>query len=299
MIGSAKDNEGRWDDLIASLRPRHWVKNLLVFTAPVFAEQLTNPVSLAKSTLTFVIFCFLSSGAYLLNDVLDRKHDLHHPLKKGRPIASGRLSPASALVWAAMLTGLGLGLTGFLEKTTFWVALAFVLVGMVYSIWLKHMVIVDAFALAAGFVLRTVSGATAIEVPISAWLLICTMLLSLFLGLTKRSLEIKMLQGEAANHRPSLAQYNPYLLDRMSAVISSAILITYTLYTLSDATVARFGSNGLFATTPVVLYGIFRYLYLVHQKETKSTMEVELISDRPMRLAVGLYAAMVFAVAYL
>lgn len=288
-----------WDDLIDSMRPKHWVKNILVFTALVFAGKLDDPVAIAKTVAAFCAFCILSSSNYLLNDALDKKHDIHHPIKKNRSIAKGNISITHAAVWYVLLAIVGLSVLGILGRWPLYTGLAFIAIGTVYSIWLKKIVIVDIFAIAAGFLLRTVAGAVAIEVPVSSWLLICTLLLSLFLALTKRGLEIKLLEENAAAQRPSLAHYNGYLLDQMSAAITSAIVITYTLYTLSPATVDRFGGRGLFLTVPIVLYGMFRYLYLVHQKEVTATLESVLIHDRPMILAMTVYVVVVFGSVYI
>ena len=285
-----------WNDLLDSMRPRHWMKNILVFTALVFAHKLGEPMTVARAVAAFCAFCLLSSGNYLFNDLLDRTKDVHHPSKKYRPIAKGRMQSGSVMLFAVVLYLAGLGVSWVVGQNLFLTAFAFVVVGVAYTLWLKHLVIVDAFAIAAGFLLRTVAGAAAIDVPISSWLLICTLLLSLFLGLTKRSLEMKLLEEHAPEHRPSLAHYNPYLLDQMSAVITSAILITYTLYTLSSPTAEGLS---LFATVPVVLYGIFRYLYLVHQKEVKATLENALVNDRPMMIAMGVYALIAFGAIYL
>lgn len=298
-VPTGRTEPTHWDDLLASMRPKHWVKNILVFTALVFAHKLLEPMSVAKTVAAFCAFSMLSSAGYLVNDLHDRTNDVHHPTKKYRPIAQGRLGYTSVVGWWVVLIAIGLTVSFLVETRLFYVALTFVAVNLAYTFWLKNVVIVDAFAIAAGFMLRTAAGAVAIQVPISSWLLICTLLLSLFLGLTKRSLELKVLEESAPEHRPSLAQYNPYLLDRMSSVITSAILITYTLYTLSDATADKFEGHGLFATVPVVLYGIFRYLYLLHQKKVTSTLEAALVSDRPMMVALGIFVLVAFGAIYL
>ena len=287
-----------WDDLLASMRPRHWVKNVLVFTAIVFAHKLGDPMAIARSMVVFVAFCFLSSANYLLNDLVDRTKDIHHPIKKQRPIAQNRLKPLTVIFWWLVLSAFGLSVVYVIGQWLFYAALAFLVLGILYSLWLKNVVIIDAFTIAAGYMLRTFAGALAIEVPISSWLLICTLFLSLFLGLTTRSLELKLLSGDAPNHRPSLAHYNPYLLDQMSAAITSAIVITYTLYTMSGSNPHATQHTGLFMTVPIVLYGIFRYLYLVHQKEVTATLEGALIKDRPMMITVLVYVVVAFEALY-
>jgi 4-hydroxybenzoate polyprenyltransferase len=287
-----------WNDLLVTMRPKHWLKNVLVLVALVFAEKMGDVLSVAQAVSAFCAFCLLSSANYLLNDLVDRKNDIHHPAKQIRPIAQNRLGPIPVLLAWLALTATGLGVTFVIRERLFHIAVAFALLGFLYTLFLKHLVILDAFAIAAGYLLRTVAGAYAIDVPISSWLLICTLLLSLFLGLTKRSFELKLLAENAPNHRPSLAYYNTYLLDQMSAVITSAILITYTLYTLSSSTADNIGGLDLFLTVPFVLYGIFRYLYLVHQKQVTSTLEAALIADRPLMTAVIIYVVVTFLVLY-
>ncbi len=293
-----KKHPSFWDDLLLSMRPKHWLKNILVFTAIVFAHKMGEPMAVAKSIVVFVAFCFLSSANYLLNDVLDRNNDIYHFFKKRRPITQGRISIKIALFFWFILSVFALVVIYFIGQWLLYSALAFIIIGISYSLWLKHVVIVDAFAIAAGYLIRTMAGALAIEVPISSWLLICTLLLSLFMGITTRSLEMKLLAENASNHRPILAHYNPYLLDQMAAAITSAIVITYTLYTLSGANPHAQNQSGLFLTVPVVLYGIFRYLYLLQQKEVTGTLEGAIVTDKPMMIAVLIYAVIAFGVIY-
>ncbi|MBZ0271860.1 decaprenyl-phosphate phosphoribosyltransferase [bacterium] len=282
-----------------SVRPKHWVKNLLVLAPLVFAQELGSPLPLLKSAAAFIVFCLLASASYLFNDVIDAVGDRVHPLKGTRPIAMRELGGTSAVGVALILTAVGLWVAFALDRTFGFVAAAFVATHVLYSTILTRIVIVDVFTLAANYVLRVVAGAVVIDVPMSPWLLICTMLLSLFLGLSARSLDFKLLGEEAARHRSSLAHYNPYLLDQMIAVITSAILIAYTLYTISPETVAKFGTNKLALTAPFVLYGIFRYLYLIHQGEAQMSIERALFSDLPMRINAFLYALATVAIIYL
>jgi 4-hydroxybenzoate polyprenyltransferase len=282
-----------WDDLFAAMRPKQWIKNLLVFTAIVFSGKLTDPMALAKSIEAFTAFCFLSSANYILNDLFDRNNDIHHPQKRNRPIAKGRIQTRTALFWWAALNVFSLAVMWILGPKAFNAALVFIGLGIAYTVFLKDIVIIDAFTIAAGLVIRTLAGAWVIDVPISSWLLICTMLLALFVGLTKRSLEIKLLADNAKCHRPALAHYNQYLLDQMSSVITSAIVITYTLYTLGWQGSTGGQGKGLFITVPIVLYVMFRYLYIVHQQEVKTTLEAALVADRPMMIAVGIYCVTV------
>lgn len=285
--------------LLVTARPRHWVKNVLVFVAPVFAHSLSNLQSVTRTTLAFGVFCALASASYLLNDAQDASGDRAHPFKRHRPIASGELPASVALIASVVLTLAGLALSMLLGRVFFWTALAFVLSHVAYSLFLQHIVILDVFALAANYVLRVVAGALAVNVPMSPWLLICTLLLSLFLGLSARVLDFKLMGEDAVLHRPSLVHYNPYLLDQMIAVITSAILVTYTLYAISPETAARFASPRLPLTIPFVMYGIFRYLYLIHQRTGHLTLEKALVADGPMRVNMALYAVCVFGIVYL
>lgn len=276
-----------------SMRPKHWVKNILIFVPLVFAMRIGELLPLIKATAAFFLFCGLSGAGYLLNDVMDREGDRLHKVKATRPVASGLLAPRTALLGGLVLLVISLGLAFLLNRSFGYVSLAFAIVFVLYSLLLKDVVIVDLFMVAAGYVLRVVAGAVVIPVEISNWLLITAMLLSLFIALSKRSLEIRILQDDAQNHRKTLADYNLHLLDQMTAVITSALLVAYTLYTRSPETVEKFQTADLVYTVPFVLYGIFRYLYLVHVKEGYHTLERVLISDKPMIINMLLYALVV------
>lgn len=281
-----------------TMRPKHWVKNVLIFAPMVFAMEATNAASLLKTFLAFVLFNGLVGAGYLFNDVLDRENDRLHKVKANRPIARDLLAPSTALSVSVLLFALSIALSFALNKSFGYVALAFALTQFFYSLVLKHIVIVDLFAVAAGYVLRVVAGGVVIPVEISNWLLICTMLLSLFIALSKRSLELRFLADDAVHHRPTLAEYNLYLLDQMTAVITSALLVAYTLYTRSPDTISHFATPNLIYTVPFVLYGIFRYLYLVHIKEGYHTLERVLITDKSMIINMALYVIVVALVLY-
>ena len=281
-----------------SLRPQQWTKNLLVFAGIGFSGRLLDREAWPAAVAAFVIFCGLSGTVYLINDVLDRKADAQHPIKRLRPVASGELSPqvaiaAALVIGAACLAGAaavnpGLGL----------IAAAYVALLLAYSTALKHYVIIDVLTLAGGFVLRAVAGAVAIGVPISHWLLVCTTLLALFLGLSKRRHELTLLADGAAGHRPILQEYSPYLLDQMIAVVTASTLIAYSVYTISSETAERLGSDRLGLTIPFVLYGIFRYLYLVHQRRGGGSPSDMLLTDRPLLACVALWVATAVLVIY-
>src|SRR5687767_5571551 len=284
--------------LVVSLRPEQWTKNLIVFAAALFGGQLTNPAALGAASATFVIFCALSGAVYLFNDVADRDADRRHPLKRQRPIASGALSPAVAL---AVGGGLGLGAiaaAAAIHPLLAVIAGAYFALLLSYSFLLKHLVIIDALTIAGGFVLRAAAGAVAVAVPISHWLLVCTTLLALFLSFSKRRHELTLLADGATDHRPILHEYSPYLLDQMIAVVTASTLVAYAVYATSPETAERLGTSRLGLTIPFVLYGIFRYLYLVHQKRGGGSPAALLVTDGPLLMCVALWSVAVALILY-
>ena len=246
----------------------------------------------------FVIFCGLSGAVYLLNDVADRHKDRLHPDKRDRPIAAGRLAPRTAMLVALALIVVGLGLGARLSPRFALAALAYVVLLVAYSAWLKHVVIVDVLVVAFGFVLRAVAGALVIDVAISGWLLICTILLALFLALGKRRHEVLMLEDAAARHRPILAEYSPGLLDQMVAVVTASTVTAYALYTMSPETVAKFHTSLLPATLPFVLYGIFRYLYLLYHRRLGGNPSEIVVRDRALLVNSLLWLLTVLVIIY-
>jgi 4-hydroxybenzoate polyprenyltransferase len=284
--------------VLASLRPRQWIKNLFVFGGLIFAQQLFFPPAVWTALGAFVIFCGLSGAIYLLNDVADRDKDRLHPDKRLRPIASGRLPVPAALGAALVLIGGGLAAATWLSLPFAVVALAYVVLLSAYSAWLKHIVIVDVLVVAIGFVLRAVAGALAISVAISGWLLICTILLALFLALGKRRHEVLALGEAAARHRPILAEYSAALLDQMIAVVTASTVTAYALYTMSPETVAKFQTPLLPVTLPFVLYGIFRYLYLLYRRELGGNPTDIVLRDRALLLNSLLWLAVVLVLLY-
>jgi len=284
--------------LVRSLRPRHWTKNLILLAPLVFSRHLLEPDRALRAASAFGLFCLLSGGVYIFNDLRDIERDRLHPAKARRPLASGALSPRLAWRFGALLLLSALVLSFRLGTGFGFAALAYVALQVVYSLWMKTIVILDVFAIAGGFVLRAVAGGEAIAVPLSPWFFICTLLLALFLGLSKRRHELLLLEHSAAEHRMSLAMYNPLLLDQMIALVTAATIVTYALYTLSAETIARLHTDALKYTVPVVLYGIFRYLYLVYQKGEGGNPETLLLVDRPLLAAVLLYGVMVIWILY-
>jgi 4-hydroxybenzoate polyprenyltransferase len=285
-------------NLIVSLRPSQWTKNLIVFAALIFSRSLFDPAALALASAAFLIFCALSGAVYLVNDVADREADRQHPRKRHRPVASGALSHTTALGW-----GVGVGASAL--AAAFWLSLgfgvaaaAYVALIVVYSSAVKHVVILDVMTIAIGFVLRAVAGGLVIGVPVSDWLLVCTILGALFLGLGKRRHELTLLADGARGHRRILEEYDPYLLDQMIAVVAAATLVAYIIYCVSPETHAYFGTNLLVLTTPFPIYGLFRYLYLVHRKEGGGSPSDMLLEDRPLLACVALWGVTVIAIIY-
>jgi len=285
-------------NLLVSLRPGQWPKNLLLFAGLGFGQKLFSPVEIERAAAAFVVFCALSGTVYLINDVVDRESDRRHPLKARRPIASGALSPAVAVAAAVAIAAAALAVAFWLGTPFGLVAVAYVALLALYSFRLKHVVIMDVLTISIGFVLRAVAGAVVVAVPISHWLLVCTVLLALFLALAKRRHELVLLADGAAEHRPILGEYSPYLLDQMIGVVTASTLIAYIFYTFSPETVQKFHTEMLGLTIPFPLYGIFRYLYLVHRKEGGGSPAEMLLTDRPLLACVALWAALVVLVIY-
>ncbi len=283
--------------VLVSLRPRQWVKNLFVFGGLVFGQRLFTP-ALWTALAAFVVFCALSGAIYLLNDVADRDKDRLHPDKRHRPIAAGRLPVRAAVVTAVALIVAGLAAADWLSRPFALAAVAYVVLLSAYSVWLKHVVIVDVLVVALGFVLRAAAGALAIGVAISGWLLICTILLALFLALGKRRHEVLTLEGNAAGHRPILAEYSAGLLDQMIAVVTASTVTAYALYTMSPETVAKFHTPLLPATLPFVLYGVFRYLYLLYHRQLGGNPSDIVVHDRPLLLNTLLWLLIVLLIIY-
>lgn len=297
------------------MRPKQWPKNLLVFAGYLFTigqatGQGQHRIAGAelRVLLAFGIFCMVSSAVYIINDILDVERDRCHPKKCKRPIASGRLSVSIALIYAFCLASIGTGVSlwldygpshpesGFHPSFSLLIA-AYVVLTTAYSVKLKHMVIVDVLALAAGFVLRAVAGAVVIQVSISPWFLLCTTLLALFVGLAKRRHEIMILESGAGEHRKILEEYSPELLDQMMNITAAAALMAYSLYTFSAASNhTEHQRKYMMATIPFVIYGIFRYLYLVHKKNAGGQPEMVFLHDKPILINTILWASVVAVV---
>jgi 4-hydroxybenzoate polyprenyltransferase len=273
----------------SALRPVQWTKNLFVFAAVFFSKSLVNPHAVTKVTIAFLLYCLVSGCTYIFNDLCDREDDRKHPVKSKRPIASGEIGTAQAIVM--LIVCLAIALTGaFLVNLPFFIVCVIAVVMQVlYSTVLKKIVIVDVFIIAFAFVLRVVAGGVAINVEISSWILICTLLLSLFLALGKRRHELVTITSGETNSRKVLAEYSSQLLDQMTSIVAASTVIAYALYTVSESTRMRFHTQNLIFTIPFVLYGIFRYLYLIHTRQEGGYPENILISDKPLYINILLW----------
>lgn len=286
-----------WRPLLVSLRPRQWLKNTIVYVGVIFAQRLFDDGLFLRATLAFVAFCALSSAVYLLNDVLDREHDRQHPTKRLRPIAAGKLAPRTALAVALGLALLGLLAAGALGWGVVALAAAYLAVMLLYNLWLKRIVLLDVFAIAGGFVVRAAAGAVAVGVPISPWLYVCTTLGALFIGFGKRRHELTLLADGADSHRVVLREYTPAFLDELIAVVSGSVVVAYSLYTFSAENLPR--NKAMMLTIPFLLYGTFRYLYLIHVRNAGGHPEEILLTDRPLLLNLVLWLLVAAAILYL
>jgi len=284
--------------VLVSLRPHQWTKNLFVFAALGFSKHLFEATPFLRTLAAFAIFCGISGAVYLLNDVVDMERDRLHPRKRHRPIASGALHPRTALLICAVLVMAGLAAALALRPAFAACTTAYLALNLLYSLRLKEVVILDVLAISMGFVLRAVAGAVAIAAPISDWLLICMLLLALFLALSKRRAELTSLSESAAEHRKILSEYSPHLLDQMVNVVTASCVTAYAFYTTAAETREKFQTDRLAWTLPFVLYGIFRYLYLVHRRDQGDSPSEILLTDRPLLAAGVLWAAAVVVIIY-
>jgi 4-hydroxybenzoate polyprenyltransferase len=268
----------------AAMRPRQWPKNLLVFAGIVFAAQLGDPVRWAEALAAFAAYCAVSSAAYLLNDVRDVEQDRLHPVKRQRPIARGELTARAALTLAAVLAAVALAIAGWLGPVSVAFLFGFAALQVGYSFGLKHVVLVDVFVIAGLFVIRAAAGAAAVDVRISPWLLLCTVLLALFLALAKRRGELVLVGARETPGRPVLEGYSLDLVDQLVSVVAASTVIAYSLYTFT----AR-DSKALMVTIPFVIFGIFRYLLLVHRDDLGEEPEQVLLTDVPILVDIALW----------
>jgi 4-hydroxybenzoate polyprenyltransferase len=267
---------------IEMLRPRQWVKNVFVFAGLIFSRHFYYGESITTAIAAFVVFCALSSSVYILNDVLDYEEDKVHPTKRDRPIAAGAIPRTTAVVLSFIIGIVALYGAHFINARFLYICLLYAVMMILYSVAVKHIIILDVLFVAVGYVLRAIAGAVAISVEISAWLLLCTLLFALFLVVSKRRTEIVLLGDDALRHRKTLDQYSVTMLDQMIAIVTSACIVSYCLYTLAPETVAKFNTRNLIFTVPFVVYGIFRYLYITYKRTEAAVPEQALLTDAPL-----------------
>jgi len=284
--------------LFLSLRPKHWVKNLFMFAALIFSRNLFRIEMLLEVVVGVAVFCAVSSSIYLINDIVDLEEDKHHPDKCARPLPSGKLTKEAALATSVMLVLAGMPVAFRMNATFGFIVLLYFIMNLLYSVYLKRIVIIDVMIIAGGFVLRVLGGAAIIDVETSSWFILCTLFISLFLGFGKRRQELLLLEERANDHREVLAHYSTYFLDQMILIVTSSTLLCYTLYTSSPETVRKFGTTDLIYTTPFVVYGIFRYLYLVHQKKGGSSPTNIMLTDIPLIVTVLLWIMVCIFILY-
>ncbi|MCX7706709.1 MAG: decaprenyl-phosphate phosphoribosyltransferase [Anaerolineae bacterium] len=283
--------------LLKTMRPKQWTKNIFVWAALVFDVKLFQPQPFLRTLLTFVLFCIISSAVYIINDLVDIEKDRLHPEKRRRPLASGALSPRLAAITAAALILISLPLALWEGALLTAILYGYLLLMVAYSFWLKNIVIVDVMTIAAGFVLRVAAGVAVVEAErFSPWIYFCMVLLALFLGLGKRRQEIMLMAENSGNTRSILAHYNLRFVDEMLSLVSASTVLTYALYTFSAPNLPS--NHSMMLTVPFVLYGLFRYLYLIHVKGETDPPDVVVLKDRPLQIDVLLFGLTVFVVFY-
>ena len=285
--------------LLKAMRPHQWTKNLLLFAGVLFSKHLFDLEKLFIASGAFVVFCLVAGGIYIFNDLIDLEQDRRHPLKRGRPLASGLLKPSVALVGSGLALAIGL-LGAFRLSFSFGGMVGIYLAqNLLYTKFLKNIVIIDVMMIGFGFVLRAVSGAVVVDVEVSSWLILCTFLLSLFLGFSKRRQELVKLGEGGKEHRPILAEYSPHFLDVMISIVTGATIMSYALYTMSEQTIQKFQTSRLILTIPFIIYGIFRYLYLMYKQEEGDNPTKILLTDLTIQLDIFLWIVAVVGIIYL
>jgi len=285
-LPAAQNSKHTLTDYINLLRPQQWLKNIFVFAGLIFSRQFFHLDSIKKSIYAFIVFSILSSSGYILNDILDYVEDRAHPVKCKRPIAASKIGRGQAAFIALILLAIAFVAGVTLSKNFFYVCVIYAILMIFYSVAIKDIVILDVLFVAIGYVLRAIAGAVAIDVEISSWLLLCTLLVALFIAVSKRRTEIVLLGDDATRHRKILAHYSLGLLNQMIAIVTAACIMAYCLYTLAPETVAKFGTRNLMFTVPFVIYGIFRYLYITYQKVETDIPEKVLLSDLPLQICI-------------
>ena len=284
--------------LLRAMRPRQWAKNVFIFAALVFDGQLARAGPLARTVVGFAMLCLISSSVYLVNDIADLEADRRHPVKRTRPIASGELSVRRAAFAAGLLALASLAISFALGAEFGWIVAGYFGLNLLYSLWLKHAAIIDVLIIAAGFVLRVAAGVSLIQVSrFSPWLYVCTTLLALIIGFGKRRAELLLLADGANSHRPVLDGYNVELLDQLIVVVSATTIMAYSLYTFSAENLPA--NHLMMLTIPFVLYGIFRYLRLIHVEKFGGAPEELILTDRPLLITLLLWGLLAIVILYL
>ncbi|MCK5125330.1 MAG: decaprenyl-phosphate phosphoribosyltransferase [candidate division Zixibacteria bacterium] len=276
-------------DIIQLLRPHQWVKNGIVLAGLIFSGSAIHMGKDLNALIATAIFCLLSSTIYIINDIADAEADRKHPAKSNRPIASGRITVMPAIIIAIILGAGSLTWAYFTHWGFFITAISYVILNILYSFVLKHVVLIDVMSIAAGFVLRALGGALVIDVDFSGWLLITSFLLAMFLALGKRRHEMVVLENGGKEHRKILEKYSTYFLDQLISVVTPAVLVCYLIYVISPDVKERLGTDYLYITVPFVIYGIFRYYYLIHQKNKGGSPTRILLTDLPIMITVFLW----------
>lgn len=284
--------------LLVSLRPLQWAKNLFVLAPLVFGHLLGDPAAVGRALVALAAFCCAASTIYLINDLRDREEDRKHPLKRLRPLAAGTLGAPAAVVAAVVLGATALALGLWLGGDFLAILGVYLVLNFLYTHWLKHMVILDVMIISLGFVLRVLAGAAATDVRVSSWLFLCTIFLALFLAFSKRRHEITLLAGAASGQRRVLDHYSPAFLDQMINVVTASSVVSYALYSVADETVAKYGTQDLVYTIPLVLYGIFRYLYLMYQSPGERNPTEAILRDPPFLINMVLWGIAVVWIVY-
>ncbi len=284
-------------DLLKLMRPLQWWKNGFVFVGIFFGHAWENETLLIRVVAAALAFSFASSAMYILNDWSDRESDRHHPKKKHRPLAAGTVSVPVALTLAGFLWVVAIIIARLVSLTDFWLIICYTLLNLAYSYKLKNVVLVDAFVISAGFILRVLAGTIGVGIPPSEWLLLCSTMLTLFLGFSKRRAEILVLSDKTTHRRKVLDQYTPELLDNLLSITSAGAIISYSLYTTAPQTIHAHHTQYLISTVPIVTYGIFRYLYLLHRWKAGENPARELLGDKHIILtAVAWFAVTIWLI---
>lgn len=277
--------------LVRLMRPHQWLKNMFVFVGLLFGHAWHDAEIVLQVTMAFAAFCLVSSAVYIVNDIVDREQDRLHPKKNRRPLVTGHVSVSAAALLAALLCISGLGLAYLSSPAVLLLLLGYVLMNIAYTLWLKHVVILDVFIIAAGFMLRILAGTLGVDIQPSQWLLLCGLMVTLFMGFTKRRAEIIALNEDKVAHRRVLEHYSPVLLDKMIVITASGLIMSYSLYTMNADTIRIHNTSNLIFTVPFVIYGVFRYIYLLHHQRQGGDPSHDLVRDHHLAIAVSAWLA--------